>query len=583
MSDSAQIEPTAQVERDRRLLKDAQAKGFWSTLGAFVRLSGPGWLQSAITLGGGTLAGSLYLGVILGYESLWLQLVAIICGVIMLSAIGYVTLSTGQRPFRAINQHINPVLGWSWALATFAANIVWALPQFALATAATTQNLLPAGSDSDGIKMVIAGSVLVVCVAIVWLYDSGGWGIKAFELLLKAMVAVIVISFFGVLVKLATSSEGLDWAAIGRGFVPDLSVLTNPSPAFASLIEQLSPAGQSFWTPYIIDEQRNIMMGAVATAVGINMTFLLPYSMLARGWDKTFRGLAVFDLATGMAIPFIIVTSCVVIASSSRFHAQLPENEAEWFTSSGMKARYDDMVDSRLAALNPDFQPLVAEKKETGKASPEYEALRAELLPTLDITEKKLSAMTVKRDASDLAPALAPLVGETTANLLFGIGVVGMAISTIIILMLISGFVVCEMVGAEQGGWVHRIGVLFPAIGVLGPFFWKGASVYLAVPTSVFGLMLIPIAYITFFAMMNSKALMGDKRPKGLSRVIWNVLMGFATALATAAASYAVWDNTEWYGVGFVAGLVLLAIIVHFLRPAPPAPPVEDNPNAWPV
>ena len=32
-----------------------------------------------------------------------------------------------------------------------------------------------------------------------------------------------------------------------------------------------------------------------AAAVGINMTFLLPYSMLARGWDKDFRGLAVFD------------------------------------------------------------------------------------------------------------------------------------------------------------------------------------------------------------------------------------------------------------------------------------------------
>ncbi len=32
------------------------------------QLSGPGWLQGAITLGGGSLAGALYLGVIMGYE-----------------------------------------------------------------------------------------------------------------------------------------------------------------------------------------------------------------------------------------------------------------------------------------------------------------------------------------------------------------------------------------------------------------------------------------------------------------------------------------------------------------------------------
>ena len=100
----------SQVERDRQLLVDAQAKGTGSTIGAFVKLSGPGWLQSAITLGGGSLAGALFLGMLGGTSMLWLQLVAIAMGVIMLSAISYVTLSTGQRPFRAINEHINPCL-----------------------------------------------------------------------------------------------------------------------------------------------------------------------------------------------------------------------------------------------------------------------------------------------------------------------------------------------------------------------------------------------------------------------------------------------------------------------------------------
>ncbi len=40
---------TAQVAADRRRLQEAQAAGLGATLKTFVRLSGPGWLQSAIT------------------------------------------------------------------------------------------------------------------------------------------------------------------------------------------------------------------------------------------------------------------------------------------------------------------------------------------------------------------------------------------------------------------------------------------------------------------------------------------------------------------------------------------------------
>ena len=46
------------LESQRKLLSDAQARGGLAPLGAFLKLSGPGWLQSAITLGGGSLAGA---------------------------------------------------------------------------------------------------------------------------------------------------------------------------------------------------------------------------------------------------------------------------------------------------------------------------------------------------------------------------------------------------------------------------------------------------------------------------------------------------------------------------------------------
>mgnify|MGYP006966897663 CR=1 FL=1 len=139
MSETRQETGTPELTR----IEEARTRGPLATLAVYMKLSGPGWLQSAITLGGGSLASALYLGVLTGYSMLWLQPVAMLLGIVMLSAIAYVTLSTGKRPFQAINEHVNPVLGWGWIIAVAMANVVWSLPQFALGTAALHQNLFP--------------------------------------------------------------------------------------------------------------------------------------------------------------------------------------------------------------------------------------------------------------------------------------------------------------------------------------------------------------------------------------------------------------------------------------------------------
>ena len=123
------MDQSERVESHRQTLIAAQAAGPLTTLRAYVGLSGPGWLQSALTLGGGSCGSSLYLGVLGGMSLLWIQPFAMAMGVVMMSAICYASLSIGQRPFRAINQHINPVLGWSWLIAAVMANMVWSMPQ----------------------------------------------------------------------------------------------------------------------------------------------------------------------------------------------------------------------------------------------------------------------------------------------------------------------------------------------------------------------------------------------------------------------------------------------------------------------
>jgi Mn2+/Fe2+ NRAMP family transporter len=556
-----------QIEQERQLLLSARSKGTWATVKTYIRLSGPGWLQSGITLGGGSLASSLYLGVLVGFSFLWLQPLAMILGIIMLSAIAYVTLSTGRSPFRGINEHVSPVLGWSWLLASMMANMVWSLPQFSLGTAALRQNLLPkligpgAMSDMSG-KMIADGAVLAVCVIVMLTYVFGSRGVKIFEVVIKVMVSIIVLCFFGVVIKLSVAGQ-LNWGEILRGLIPDLKLFSNPSAKLMPHIEQVAEQFQPFWTNMIVGQQRDVMISSVATAVGINMTFLLPYSMLRKGWDKAFRGLAIFDLSTGLFIPFVIATGCVVIASSSQFHAAPamgfvaaePGGEITETPAANLVGPYKSLLKSRLS------HEIGAE--EFGKLSDEQIAEQIEKLPWAD---KNMAAILVKRDSFNLADTLSPLTGESVAQIIFGLGVLGMAVSTATILMTINGLCFCELVNRPGKLWPQLVGSLMVCVGALGPFFWKDAQAYLAVPTSMFGMTLLPIAYFAFFLLMNQKSFLGDNIPKGAKRLLWNVLMAMASLAAAFGCFWSVWSTLRWRGIGLLVGFVVLCIVVYFIK-----------------
>ena len=204
------------------------------------------------------------------------------------------------------------------------ANIVWCLPQFVLGTAAVQQNLVPSLGDETG-TMIAAFAILVVASIVVWFYESGNWGIKVFEIILKAMVGIVVLSFFGVVAAM-TIKGALPWGEILAGLIPNPAYLFKPVPSLAEPIAATG-ANAEWWTEFIANTQKDKIITAFATAVGINMTFLLPYSMLRKGWGKGHRELAVFDLSIGLIVPFVLATGCVVIAAASQFHT-LPQRRA---------------------------------------------------------------------------------------------------------------------------------------------------------------------------------------------------------------------------------------------------------------
>jgi Mn2+/Fe2+ NRAMP family transporter len=539
-----QVTPT-----ESELLDLAQTKGPLGKASIYLKLSGPGWLQGAVTLGGGSLAGALYVGIISGYQLLWLQPLAMILGVIMLSAIGYVTLSTGRRPFESVKTHISPVLAWAWAIATLMANIVWAMPQFSLGIGAMQQNIFPFIGTSQASTIGVALLFFVIGMGINYAYETGSKGVKIFEDVLKAMVGLIVIAFF-LVVGVLTFSGTISWADIFNGMIPRVSDLYNPAREY---IAPIAATGEFavYWTTSIVSSQRDIIMTAFGTAVGINMTFLLPYSMLRRKWGRRERGLAIFDLSIGLIIPFVLATSCIVIAAAAAFHAKTADILRPDGTPIPAAARsYYAAFATHPAVVKATAQSPAAEKAASI-------AIAVAALPEAD---RKVGAMLAQRGNIQLATTLAPLTGPGIAQKVFGLGVLGMAVSTIIVLMLMNGFALTEMLGRSGDRKIHLIGCAISGIGgFAGAFLWGNpdARAALAVPTSVIGGSMIPIAYFTFLLMMNSKPLLGADLPSGGARIRWNILMITATGIATGGSIWALSAK----GVPGYIGLAILATL----------------------
>ena len=160
------------LAREVETLEALAGQGAIARFRGYSSLTGPGWLQSAFTLGGGSAVASLYLGAHYGYELMWVQPLAMVVGIIMLTACGHQTLSTGVRPFAAMSRFIHPGVAWAWALATLVSSFVFHLPQYALAAGVTEDitNLLtgwsPEGAARTAFLLFIGIVILAVSIGI---------------------------------------------------------------------------------------------------------------------------------------------------------------------------------------------------------------------------------------------------------------------------------------------------------------------------------------------------------------------------------------------------------------------------------
>ncbi|TWU41378.1 manganese transport protein MntH [Novipirellula aureliae] len=499
----------AEVEELRRL----NSLSFSQSALGYIKRTGPGLLQSAMTLGAGSAAASVIAGASFGYKLLWVQPVAMFLGVMMLGALSNVVLTTGERPYKSFGREIGKWLVILWALGTIMSSIIWHFPQYGLAAsaardlgdlngivsiepqvAAATAVLEEAQRASDPVLIAEAKSslsavksettalglgftnaglmlsfgigLLILFINIITTFNYGGdsKGVRVYEWFLRGCIALVVI-MFGIVVVAKIDVVAQDIGDIFKGFIGWYGI-------------------PNLWN---VDGSLNNstitqVLGMLGAAVGINMTFLYPYSLLKKGWGKDHKKLARWDLGMTMFLPFVLVTSLVIIAMK-------------------VGGVYDG-----ADVVNTTIKPLGA------------------------------------------ARALGGVLGENAGRVIFDLGLIGMTCGAISTHMVVCGFTFCEMLGLEQTKTRFRMFALVPAIGLLGVI--SSLPIWFPVAASAVCFTMLPIAYLTFLIMNNKRSYIGDAVGSGVPRFLFNMILIVALAVATIGSGIKIYSNVILFFFG---------------------------------
>lgn len=474
----------AKLEAEKAELKNLESLPLGKRSVGYIKRTGPGLLQSAMTLGAGSATASVLAGASFGYKLLWVQPLAMFFGVMMLAALSNVVLTRGERPYKSFAKQVGIPLVFLWGLGTILSSVIWHFPQYALlagagrdlfstfgcdlvvregqAVPAWIQSLSNAltplgfkvntGINTLGyiVSFLVGAFILGMNIIVVFNYGKGAKGVKIYERFLRIMIALVII-FFALVCVLNIGR--VDWMELLKGFCGYYGFPKN-----AEGVVETSTYLQ--------------VLGMLGAAVGINMTFLYPYSLLAKGWGEEHKKLARWDLGMTMFLPFAIVTSLIIVA----------------MTVTGV---YDG-VDSVKTGLTP------------------------------------------------LAAAGA-FKGIPFGNAIFCLGLMGMCGGAVSVHMVACGFTMCEMLGLNMTQKRFRLFALTPCIGCLGVVI--SLPMWFPVVASAVCFTMLPIAYLIFFILNNKKSYIGEAVGRGWKRVVFNVVLLMALTFALIGSGKSIKSN----------------------------------------
>ncbi|MFZ9075435.1 MAG: hypothetical protein ACO2Z3_06500 [Flavobacteriaceae bacterium] len=531
--------------KEATILEKANAQGGIKKVLIFSKISGPGiWLTLA-ALSAGSLIGSLGLGQWLGTEALWVQASAMLLGIFSLWAVSQISLNTQQSLFSLMKNEWNPSLAWWFAGSALVTNFAWCMPQFRFGAEITGSILFPP-LDNKGGKIGVAFVLLCLSIFLSFWYERSGLHSKLFQWILR-LILFSLIGCLGVSVCMLIPGSGLSFSSIFSGFLPDLNNLTNTSPRFEALLSQTGEF-RSFWEENLVSRQKELILITFSSTLGVNLLFSLPLLLLGRGWRRDHNQFAKFNLFLGLFIPFVLCSSCLTILSAVAHQKMIHSlnEEVSVNTKYSESETIRNLLKERIIFEigEEQFQslpPFQQDEKIESLSKPNY--ILAHLVSQSD-TKKWIHYLSDS--------------GKEPVKYLLGIVVLLISFSTIVILMVLNGHLICEILGKPHKGAPFQTGSLLLAVSSIGPFVWSDQDAWVADPSYFLSLAIIPYILLSFLLMLNSKELLGRQYPQGIKGFSLNLGVCLSFLLLGSCSFYLVWNHT-WGS--FPIGQVLVTLI----------------------
>ena len=505
------------------------------------------WLALA-ALSAGSLIGSLGLGQRLGTEGLWVQAWAMLLGMFSLWAVSHITLNSQQSLFVLLKNEWNPSLGWWLAGAAMLTNFAWCIPQFKFGAEITGSLLFPI-LDSKAGKIGVAVIMLGLSIFLSFWYEKSGLRSKLFQWTLRLILwTLFACLFISLLIALPRSEISI--TNILSGFIPSPTHFNEVSSPYHTLLEKAGDF-RSFWEDQLVTKQRELTLITFSSTLGINLLFGLPLLLLGRSWQREHNELAKFNLFSGMFIPFLLCSSCLTILSAVA-HQRLIDEPIESIEKNSL------FVEKESSSQVRDLLALRV-SNEIGEL--EYNTLapfqQEEKINALSVADQRLAKLVISSNIKEWILSFS-YGGNESLKYFLGVSVILISISTIVVLMVLNGHLVCEVLGKPHKGAPFQSGSLLLALASVGPFVLSNQDTWVADPTYFISLAILPFALLSFLVMLNSRDILGRECPKGLTGLLLNTGAALSFTVLGASSTYLAW-NHKW--AGFPVGQALVIFI----------------------
>lgn len=279
--------------KEKAFLQELNKKPPLQKFFGYCKLSGPGFMNAAFTLGAGSFASSVTLGAAYGYDMLWIPLYSFALGLFMLALATRFVTASEISVIKAQDKFHGKFFG-SFAtglVACFVASIVYNFGQYALGADAVTALFSVVNINvPKNISWIL---LVAISVPLSLMYGSGDnpKGVKIVENAMKILIGIMLVVFGAVLCV-----TGVDFKAMIKGLL---------IPTLPSGIDGIV-----------------MLIASLTATIGVMDWVLFNNGMESRGYSENHETLGRFDAVFGGLIPVTLVLSFVSIAFAEAFAGQ---------------------------------------------------------------------------------------------------------------------------------------------------------------------------------------------------------------------------------------------------------------------